>query len=107
MSTDPYSGYDDHRSSSALKQIVIVLAIAVAALMLYRNLARPSSAVSKGIKLEMLQLEPLLNVSEPIRFENLSGKVTVLNFWGTWCPPCIQEFPHIVALRDKYHDQPA
>jgi thiol-disulfide isomerase/thioredoxin len=49
----------------------------------------------------------LLNVSEPIRFENLSGKVTVLNFWGTWCPPCIQEFPHIVALRDKYHDQPA
>jgi len=105
MSTDPYSGYDDHRSNSALKQVLIVLAIAVVALMLYRNLARPSAAISKGVKLEMLELQPLVNATEPIRFQNLLGKVTVINFWGTWCPPCIQEFPHIIALREKYQDQ--
>jgi len=30
------------------------------------------------------------------------GKVVLLNFWATWCPPCIQEFPEIVALEKDY-----
>lgn len=105
MSTEPFTGYDDRRSSGALKQVLVFLAIAVAAVFIYRKLDQPSAAVSKGIKLEMLELQPLIGASDPLRYQDLLGKVTVLNFWGTWCPPCIQEFPHIVALRDRYRDQ--
>ncbi len=30
------------------------------------------------------------------------GKTLVLNFWGSWCEPCLQEIPHFVAAQNKY-----
>lgn len=34
--------------------------------------------------------------------EDYKGKVVLLNFWGTWCPPCRRELPDIVRLREEY-----
>ena len=33
------------------------------------------------------------------------GKVVIVNFWATWCPPCREEIPDLVALQNKYKDQ--
>lgn len=33
------------------------------------------------------------------------GRVLVVNFWGTWCPPCIEEIPHFIRLQERYREQ--
>jgi peroxiredoxin len=37
--------------------------------------------------------------------KDLKGKVVLVNFWATWCPPCQKEMPDLEALYNQYKDQ--
>lgn len=69
--------------------------------------ARGTTHPAVGKTLERLQLDPLTGDAPKLELASLQGKVTVVNFWGTWCPPCREEFPHIVALANEFENQPS
>ena len=66
------------------------------------QLRRAVEHVGVGQPLPVLELAPLTGASEGLSLEKLRGKVALVNFWGTWCPPCNAEFPHMVELLEEF-----
>jgi peroxiredoxin/Flp pilus assembly protein TadD len=44
---------------------------------------------------------------EYIALDELRGKVVLLDFWGTWCPPCVESIPELRSLHKKYSKEPS
>ena len=42
---------------------------------------------------------------ESHRLADYRGKWVLVNYWATWCPPCLEEIPDLVALYDERHDK--
>jgi peroxiredoxin len=42
---------------------------------------------------------------EEFYLSDFDGKVVMLNFWGTWCPPCRKEIPDLINLHKKYNKE--
>lgn len=81
-----------------------------------RSAASPVAVGNKPVSINDVPLKeaparPLKAVSEMNwtgfegnvqKLKDLQGKVVILDFWATYCPPCIEEIPHLMELQAKY-----
>ncbi len=40
-----------------------------------------------------------------LRLSDFTGKVVLVNFWATWCPPCLEEIPALIQLQKRHAEQ--
>jgi thiol-disulfide isomerase/thioredoxin len=85
------------------------LLVLIALVLVYVTLVRSPGAGTPGTAgpaigrhLTYLRLEPLTGDATSVTLDDLSGRVTLVNYWGTWCPPCRREFPELVAIQEKF-----
>jgi thiol-disulfide isomerase/thioredoxin len=51
------------------------------------------------IDLHLIDME-----GKPLKLSDYRGKWVVLNYWATWCPPCLEEIPELVRFHDMHHE---
>lgn len=82
--------------------LIVVAGIALAAGLLVRFYVPSEEAVKAQAHLSF-SLPDLADRPQPI--EQWQGKILIINFWATWCPPCLKEMPEFVKLQEEYKDR--
>jgi len=75
------------------------VALAFILLLPAHAMAQSLSAGSRAPEIDLSKLQ-----GGKVKLSSLRGHPVVVTFWGTWCPPCREEFPGLDALYRKHHD---
>lgn len=94
-----------NRTTRLLVFAAIAATAATVGHLTYRSMEPARAAASNAAETLMALTLPDLQGKEQA-LEQWRGKVIVVNYWATWCPPCIKEIPEFAAVSRKFADQP-
>jgi thiol-disulfide isomerase/thioredoxin len=98
---DPRSPQERRPLSERHPVLVLIYGKLRAAVFLFVFVVLPHCAFGQGVKkspsLTLKSIE-----GRTVRLSDYRGKVVLINFWATWCPPCRAEMPALVKLQREY-----
>lgn len=84
-----------------MKKLLPYLVIAVLAggtgFLAYRHVLGPSEGVTPAPELVLPTLD-----GDTLQLSSLRGQLVLINFWATWCAPCLKEIPLLVDAQARY-----
>ncbi|MCP4724705.1 MAG: TlpA family protein disulfide reductase, partial [bacterium] len=87
-----------------IKNILIVLSVLAISIIAFLNISSiketGSDPVAQTLNFKILDAE-----GKEFDMSSLQGKVLIVDFWDTWCPPCRKSIPEFIEMRDKYSDK--
>ena len=106
-----------------MKKLLTGFLVACALVVVYGHNLLPSSGIQANTKPQLTtttstaeaagvtaQIAPAFTFTDLVtgkttKLSDLRDKPVYLNFWATWCPPCVRELPHIQAKYEQYKDR--
>lgn len=90
-------------STSLFKTLIFLSSI----LLMAMTVPQHDISVSSGVAVpdDSLLQDVTGNELQDIVNSYQGEKAVLINVWATWCAPCVEEFPHIVELREIYEDE--
>ncbi|MES2354515.1 MAG: TlpA disulfide reductase family protein [Pseudomonadota bacterium] len=94
-----------------MKRSYSLIALCVTVLISFFLTVKPSHALEAKKFVRWEGETPPLKLKDsrgnPVSLEQYRGKVIIVNFWATWCGPCVEEMPSLQKLRDRVNGQSA
>lgn len=78
---------------------LLLLALLGASVVMRGSTASPTAIGSVAPDFTLVDLD-----GNPIRLDDLRGRPVIVNFWASWCPPCVEEFPLLREASARHAD---
>lgn len=82
--------------------VLIIAGFVVLAVLIYSGKNRQAGHIAPNPN---LAIETVSQTVFEERLAALKGNAVLLNFWATWCPPCVGEVPDLIKLHEKYSEK--
>ncbi|MEW6194982.1 MAG: TlpA disulfide reductase family protein [Bacteroidota bacterium] len=70
-----------------------------------KNNFGPDRKIFKGKYFPDISISSLIDSTIKITSERIKGKYTLIDFWATWCKPCLEEMPNLHKVYEEYKDE--
>jgi len=93
-----------------MKRVLVFCLILSSALLMLAGCKKKEETVAVVGEVREKKPAPEITVNSltnvPLKLSSLKGKVVLLNFWATWCPPCREEMPSMMKLNSAMAGKP-